>query len=134
MIFLEESDRPELDPPELLPFRPGELVDVAAAEAASTTWLLVTTLLKVLLPLTEMMVVTTAWVTLLCGAVVVAVTDGAPDALDCEAKAKLDCVSELNMKDVDCAWSDERSVLLATANDETVVPASTEEGLAPKFD
>lgn len=94
MIFLELSDKPELDPPESPPLRDGELEEVAAAEAASTTRLLVTTLLKVLLPLTEMMVVTTAWVTLLWGAVVVLapLIDDAPDVADCELKAKVDCV------------------------------------------
>ena len=37
MIFFEESDRPELDPPELLPLRPGALEELAEADAASTT-------------------------------------------------------------------------------------------------
>ena len=103
MIFFCLGCRPELEPPELLPFRPGALDELAEAEAASITWLVVTTLLKVLLPLTEMIVVTTARVLLLCGAVVVVdpTVDGPPEVADCELKAKDDCVSELNMKDVD---------------------------------
>ena len=131
MILFVESDRLELDPPELLPLRPGVLDDVAAAEAASTTWLVVTILLKVLLPLTEMMVVTTAWVTLLCGAVVVVAPpfDDAPDVAGCELKAKDDCVSVLNMKDVDCAWFDENATLLGAANDKAVVWADAAKGL-----
>ena len=61
MILLEDDESPELPPSPLLsPFRPGASV----AEAAATTVLDVATLLKVLLPLTETMVVSTSWVTL----------------------------------------------------------------------
>ena len=61
MIFLDEDESPELPPSPLLsPFRPGASV----AEAAATTVLDVATLLKVLLPLTETIVVSTCWVTL----------------------------------------------------------------------
>ncbi len=101
MIFFVEFDNPELVPPELLPLRPGD-VEVVDAEAASTTWLVVTTLLKVLLPLTEIIVVTTASVLLLCGEVVaVDSTEKTPEDEDVELKANDDWVSELNMKDVD---------------------------------
>ena len=80
MIFFEEFDSPELVPPELLPLRPGVAEDVVEAEAASTTWLEVTTLLKVLLPLIEIIVVTTASVLLLRGETVsVESTDTAPE-------------------------------------------------------
>ena len=57
MIFFEEDDSPELPSSSPLPpFRPGEVV----AEAAATTVLDLTTLLKVLVPLTEIMVVSTS--------------------------------------------------------------------------
>ena len=128
-MFFWYGCRPELAPPELLPLRLGGLDELEEAEAASTTWLVVTTLLKVLLPLTEMIVVTTAWVLLLCGAVVVvdSAVDGAPEVADCELKANEDCVSELNMKDVDCAWSNE-ALLLVAPNDDAVVCADADEG------
>ena len=61
MTFLVDDDIPELPPPLLLPTSPGTL-DVA--EAASTTLLEVETLLKVLLPLTEITVVRISCVTL----------------------------------------------------------------------
>ena len=64
MILFEEDDRPELPPPPLLPLRLAAPDDVAVADAAATTLLLVLILLKVLLPLTEITVVTTASVTL----------------------------------------------------------------------
>lgn len=119
MIFFEESDSPELDPPELLPLRPGAVEDVADAEEASTTWLVVTTLLKVLLPLIEMIVVTTASALLLCGDnVLVESTEAASVELESELTAKDDWVSELNMKDVDWGWSDEIELLVG-ANDDT---------------
>ena len=129
MIFFWEGCRPELFPPELLPFRPGVLDGLAEAEAASTTWLVVTTLLKVLLPLIEIIVVTTAWVLLLWGAVVVdSIVDGAPEVADCELKVNDDCVSELKMKDVDCASPNE-VLLPAAANDDVVVCTDADEGL-----
>ena len=59
-LFVDD-DIPELPEPPLLPTSPGTL-DVAAA--ASTTLLEVETLLKVLLPLTEITVVRISCVTL----------------------------------------------------------------------
>jgi len=103
MIFFDELDNPELVPPELLPLSPGAVDEVADAEAASTIWLVVTTLLKVLLPLTEMIVVTTAWALLVCEDVVLidSTDENGPDEVGPELKANEDSVSELNMKDVD---------------------------------
>ena len=87
----------------MLPLRPGAVDDVADA-AASTTWLVVTTLLNVLLPLIEMIVVTTASVLLLWGKVVIVdSTEKAPEEVGTELKANDDWVSELKIKDVDWA-------------------------------
>ena len=54
MTFFVDDESPELPEPPLLSTRPGTLDDAAAA---STTLLAVETLVCVLLPLTEMMVV-----------------------------------------------------------------------------
>ena len=62
MIFLDDEDRPVLPPPPLLPFRPG--AEDAEADSAATIVLDVDTLLIVLLPFTEMIVVSTSWVVL----------------------------------------------------------------------
>lgn len=64
MMLFECDDRPELPPPELLPLRPAAPEAEAVADSAAMTLLVVWTLLKVLLPLTEITVVTTACVTL----------------------------------------------------------------------
>ena len=61
MTFFVDDESPELPEPPLLPTSPGTLDDAAAA---STTLLAVETLLYVLLPLTEMMVVRICCVTL----------------------------------------------------------------------
>ena len=61
MTFFVDGEIPELPEPPLLPTSPGTLDEAAAA---STTLLEVETLMKVLLPLTEMMVVRICCVTL----------------------------------------------------------------------
>lgn len=61
MTFFVDDESPELPEPPLLPTSPGTVDDAAAA---STTLLDVETLLKVLLPLTEMTVVRICCVTL----------------------------------------------------------------------
>lgn len=102
MIFFEELDSPELDPVEVLPLRPGAVDEVADAEAASKTWLEVTTLLNVLLPLTEIIVVTTASVLLLCGEIEIFDSiEESPEEVGTELTKNDDWVSELMMKDVD---------------------------------
>lgn len=62
MIFLEFEESPGLPPPPFSPLRPG--VEVEDADAAATTLLVVPTLLIVLPPLTETIVVNTCWVML----------------------------------------------------------------------
>ena len=62
MIFLEAGDNPVLPPPPLLPFRPG--AEDLEADSAAITVLDVDTLLIVLLPFTETIVVSTSWVVL----------------------------------------------------------------------
>lgn len=62
-IFFEDGERPEpLPEPPLFPLSPGALDD--DADAAAMTLLVVWTLLKVLLPLTDTTVVLNCWVTL----------------------------------------------------------------------
>ena len=58
----------------------------------------------------------------------VAPFDDATDVADCESNAKDDCVSELTMNKVDCAWSDENAKLLKAAVDESLSWADADEG------
>ena len=62
MIFFDDVDRPELSPPSLLPFKPG--AELAVADSAAITRFEVETVLIVLLPLIEMIVVNTLCVVL----------------------------------------------------------------------
>ena len=62
-IFFEEEDRPELPvEPSSFPLSPG--APDAEADAAAMTLLVVWTLLRVLLPLTDITVVSNRWVTM----------------------------------------------------------------------